>query len=164
MKVCPACSEKAVGPSGSRSSPILIVGEFPGDLEMKAGKPFVGGAGKVLRRELARNGLDLIQFRVCNLWLHPPNKDENCYKAGFDNVLDEAKGKEAILLLGSECADAFVGLPISEITGLQVDSPMLSAPLVFAVLQPASVFHGTLGEVRLGIKKFCERLEEMDLV
>lgn len=38
---------------GPRRAPILLVGEQPGDQEDKAGKPFVGPAGRLLDRALA---------------------------------------------------------------------------------------------------------------
>src|SRR5512138_3774941 len=99
---CPACAEKICPPSG-KSADLLIIGEFPGRLEMETGIPFSTHsmyitAGKVFRKELERVGVSLSQFRVVNLWLHEPTKSKECFQAGYNHVLDEAKGKKAILL------------------------------------------------------------------
>jgi len=167
-KFCPSCGEKVCPPSGY-SNEILLIGEFPGSLEMKQGRPFAmhhytPSAGKILRKELAVFGVDLLQLRCCNLWLHEPNKNENCFKAGLDVCLEEAKGKQAILLIGSEAVETFTGYKVSDVTGLQVDSPMLSAPIIYAMVNPATAFHRTIGEVRLALKNFFKRLEEEHLL
>ena len=165
---CPSCTELICPPSG-RSQELLIVGEFPGKEEMLQGRPFASNqnfmtAGKILRKELERCGVSLNDFRICNLWLHEPTKNENCFKAGFDNVLDEAKGKQAILLVGSETVSTFTGYKVSDVTGLQVDSNVLSAPIIYASVNPALAQHRSLGEVRLAIEKFVARLEKEELV
>jgi hypothetical protein len=144
---------------------MLILGEFPSWNEMRQGRPFATDpkfptAGRVLRKELARVGLDLMQFRVTNLWLHEPNKNEECFNAGRDAALDEAKGKQAILMVGSETVEFFTGYKVSDVTGLQVESGMLSAPLIFAMVNPALALHRSVGEVRLAITKFAKLLEE----
>jgi uracil-DNA glycosylase family 4 len=163
---CPSCLAEIVPPSGNKLSKILIVGEMPGENELEHGKPFCGPTGKVLRAELRRAGIEPFLCRMANLWLHEPNKEENCYKAGLDIVLDEAKGKEAILLVGSECAEAFVGMKIMDICGLQVTSPMLSCDTVFAMVNPAIVFKpgGGVGEIRLALKKFGDACRQKGLI
>ena len=102
---CPHCNrDDLVLASGPRRAKILIIGEFPGDDEIKKGKPLVGATGKVLRNELARVDLDMNQMRLTNLWLHPPQKvhakdiegqkrKEQCFKYGLDQAIKEARGK-----------------------------------------------------------------------
>jgi DNA polymerase len=43
---------------GSRGAPLMLVGEQPGDEEDRAGRPFVGPAGRLLRRLLGEAGID----------------------------------------------------------------------------------------------------------
>jgi uracil-DNA glycosylase len=43
---------------GPESAPVMLVGEQPGDQEDKAGKPFVGPAGRLLDKALAEAGID----------------------------------------------------------------------------------------------------------
>ena len=104
IQYCPSCGSLVCPPSG-KSKDVLILGEFPGDYDMQVLHPFASSsrfvtAGQVLRKELEMVGYSLNQFRVCNLWLHHPNDNEECYKAGFENALTEASGKKAVLLVG----------------------------------------------------------------
>ena len=125
---CPACGDRAVKASGSSSSKVLLIGEFPGSIELETGRPFTGPAGGVLRKELSKLGVDLLQFRVTNLYIHEPikatkkepDKGKNCFQAGLNVCLEEAKGKQAILLVGSESVEFFTGYKVSDVNGLQV--------------------------------------------
>lgn len=168
QRYCPSCGEQACPPSGN-SDDLLIIGEFPGDLEMIKGHPFATSpkfmtAGKVFRRELQRVGLSLSEFRVMNLWMHEPNKNENCFKAGYDAVLEEAQGKKAILLVGSDVVTTFTDFKVSEVNGLEVDSPFLSAPHIMAMVNPALALHRAFGEVRFAITQWKELLERENLL
>jgi uracil-DNA glycosylase len=166
-KHCPACGERACPPSGH--SELLIVGEKPGREEMAKGHPFASSpnfmtAGKIFRKELERVGLSLSDFRVCNLWLHEPTNEESCYQAGYNLVLDEAKGKKAILLVGSDVVEAFTQYKVSDVSGIQVDSSVLSAPLIMASVNPALAEHRSLGEVRHAVEKWKRALEKEGLI
>jgi DNA polymerase len=55
------------GPADAR---LMLVGEQPGDVEDKDGKPFVGPAGKVLARAVTDAGLDEIPTFVTNAVKH----------------------------------------------------------------------------------------------
>ena len=161
--VCPHCNrDDLVLASGPKRAEILIIGEYPGAEEIKKGSPMVGGMGGVLRTELGRVGMDMRQMRLCNLWLHPNNKNEDCLKHGKNTAIKEAKGRKIVLLIGSDTVKEFCGEKVSEVTGLKVESPYLSAPLVFACIQPAQVFHAGLGELRLSIQKFAKKVKEYE--
>ena len=165
---CPACSDPICSPSG-RSTELLIVGDFPSRDDMLQGKLFSSNpnfisAGKILRKELERCGMSIADFRLCSLWMHEPNKNEQCFQAGFNNVLDEAKGKKAILLVGSDVVETFTGYKVSDVSGLQVDSTVLSAPFIYASVSPALAQHRSFGEVRFAIEKFVGRLEKEGLI
>lgn len=121
-------------------------------------------AGYILRKELERVGSSIQDFRLASLWMHEPNKEENCWKAGFNNILDEAKDKKAILLLGADTVEAFTQYKVSDVSGLQVDSAMLSAPIIFALVNPSLALVKGLGEVRQGIEKFVRLLEKEGLL
>ena len=152
---CPICGiNDCVPPSGYKNSRILIVGEMPGEEEIKKGRPMIGKMGDVLRSELGRLGIDLNRSRICNLWQHKPNGNEDCYKHGFEVVIQEAKGKKAILLLGSDAVKAFTGESVSKVCGLNLHSDYLSASTIIACVNPAIAFHSSIGELRLALKKF----------
>lgn len=68
---CTACElsqrrRSVVFGEGNPQSPLVIVGEGPGDEEDKTGRPFVGRAGKLLDQALADNGLDRTHVYICN--------------------------------------------------------------------------------------------------
>lgn len=69
--VCVACglAEKrrsVVFGEGNPMSPLVLVGEGPGDQEDATGRPFVGRAGKILDQALLDNGLDRTDVYICN--------------------------------------------------------------------------------------------------
>ena len=165
---CPSCGDRVCPPTG-HSKELLIVGDFPSKEDMSQSKPFAVSsgfmtAGRILRKELEMCGVSLSDFRITNLWLHEPTKSENCWQAGYDNVLAEAKGKKAILLIGSDTVETFTGYKVSDVSGLQVDSSILSAPIIYASVNPALAQHRAVGEVRHAIQKFVARLEKEGLV
>lgn len=51
---------------GNPLSPLVLVGEGPGEEEDKTGRPFVGRAGKMLDQALADNGLSRGDVYICN--------------------------------------------------------------------------------------------------
>ena len=55
------------GPAGANA---MFVGEQPGDQEDKAGRPFVGPAGKLFDKALADAGIDREQVYVTNVVKH----------------------------------------------------------------------------------------------
>lgn len=157
---CPHCKrEDCVPASGPIESSILIIGEEPGKDEIRKGKPLVGATGGVLRAELGRLGIDMKRLRLCNLWLHPKNDNKDCFEYGVSQVIKEAKGRKAILLIGSGTVKYFCDQNVSDVSGLQVKSPYLSASIIVACVQPTTVWHGGIGELRLSLEKF-ERLVE----
>src|SRR5262245_9836875 len=51
-------------------APLMLVGEQPGDAEDKAGLPFVGPAGQLLRDALAEAGIDVAGVYLTNAVKH----------------------------------------------------------------------------------------------
>ena len=51
-KWCASCHSPVMVPSGSVGSPIMIIGEAPGQEEDRLGRQFVGPTGRFLRREI----------------------------------------------------------------------------------------------------------------
>ena len=160
LYTCPICGSTECVPAGGNSkSKILIIGEFPGKDEIKTGKPFSGATGTILKTELGRLGIDVSRLRIVNMWLHFPNKNEKCLQYSVQQVVKEAKGKQAILLIGSDTVKYFADAKVGQVTGLQVKSDYFSAPIIFACIQPAVAFHNVVGEVRLSLQKFADKVE-----
>ncbi|GAA0710368.1 UdgX family uracil-DNA binding protein [Dactylosporangium roseum] len=61
---------QAVFGEGPGDARILVVGEQPGDVEDRRGRPFVGPAGKVLDRAFAEAGLDRTTMYLTNAVKH----------------------------------------------------------------------------------------------
>ena len=164
--ICPSCTEEGLRPSNSSHNKILLVGDVPSDEDMSKGQPFSDGAGIILRKELFIAGIDSTKCRITNLWVHVPNKNKNCFQVGYEQVLEEAKEKEAILLFGTECVKTFTAYKINDITGLVLESQdhVFSAPIVMFSITPKSVFHSGVGEIRFALKNFSQELSKRGLL
>jgi uracil-DNA glycosylase family 4 len=162
---CPIChSEDCVLPMGPKSSLILIIGDKPGDQEVKEGKPFVGATGGVLRTELSRVGIDMGKIRITNLWIHPPNANKDCQENGAKKAILEAQNKKVILLIGSDTVKYFCDCSVEGYNGLLVQSAWFPNAKVMASVQPAVAFHSGLGEVRFAMSQFAELLKKEGLL
>ena len=64
------CTRQAVPGEGPEEAKVMLVGQNPGAEEDKAGKPFVGRAGKFLNKVLAQNGIERQQLFVTNIVKH----------------------------------------------------------------------------------------------
>jgi uracil-DNA glycosylase len=72
---CTACDLHTTGTQtvfgeGARSAEAMFVGEQPGDHEDKAGKPFVGPAGRLFDEALVDAGIDRTEVYVTNVVKH----------------------------------------------------------------------------------------------
>lgn len=174
MRECPACSKEVIQPRGPKMAKVLLLGEFPGRDEINKGIPFVGMTGKVLTTELARLGLDIRQFRVTNLWRHvkpavgATKESKAAYEACLDamivQALRAAKDKQAILLIGSDTVKIFASKAVSDVNGMNITgecSLLQACPIIYASVNPATVFHGGLGEIRFALEKFASAIEHL---
>ena len=60
----------AVMGEGPRDAALMVVGEQPGDVEEREGRPFVGPAGRLLRAHLEEAGIDDSRVYVTNAVKH----------------------------------------------------------------------------------------------
>lgn len=158
---CPSChTVDTVLPYGPRHSPVLIIGDHPGPDELRDGKPFVGATGGVLRSELGRVKLDINRIRMTNLWLHAPNNNDGCLEFGAKQAIKEGMNRKVILLIGSDTVKYFTGLSVSEYNGLIVPCQWFPHAVVVVSLQPATVFHGTVGEIRFALQTFADVIKK----
>jgi uracil-DNA glycosylase family 4 len=64
---------RLVGPRGPEWAKVMVVGEAPGNDEVKAGQPFVGKAGQLLQRFLMDAGVDPDEIYYTNICqIQPP--------------------------------------------------------------------------------------------
>lgn len=158
---CPVCQTDAtVLPYGPRKSPVLIIGDHPGKDELKEGKPFVGATGGVLRTELSRARLDYNRIRMTNLWRHEPNNNDDCLEYSAKQAIREGQERKVILLVGSGTVRYFTQLSVEEYNGLVVPCLWFPHAVVLACVQPATVFHGSIGEFRFAINQFMQTIKK----
>src|SRR5687767_2229862 len=74
-KTCRRCplyknATQTVFGEGPASARVMLVGEQPGDQEDKAGRPFIGPAGRLLDDVLEKAGLDRTEVYVTNAVKH----------------------------------------------------------------------------------------------
>lgn len=174
MKECPACGKEVIQPRGPKTARVLLLGEFPGRDEINQGLPFVGMTGKVLTTELARLGVDIRQLRVTNLWRHEKPKvgttkeSKEAYTACLDAMVAQAlrviKDKQAVLLIGSDTVKTFANKAVSDVNGLNITGECVllpDVPIIYASVNPATVFHGGVGEIRFALNNFASAIEHL---
>jgi DNA polymerase len=163
---CEGCSlykaaTQTVFGEGPVAARILLVGEVPGDAEDRAGKPFVGPAGKLLDRALAAARLDRESVYLTNAVKHfyfeergkarlhkrPRPGDIRACRPWLDAEI-EAIGPRVIVLLGATAAQSLLGASfrVTEHRGL-LEETYAGARLV-ATLHPAAALRAPDHEAR----------------
>jgi DNA polymerase len=130
----------------------MLIGEQPGNKEDIVGRPFVGRAGDLLNRALAKAGIDRSKIYVTNVVKHfkwvlrgkrrmsqPPRASEiNACRLWLDAEIERVK-PQVIVCLGAVAAQTLLGknFRVSTQHGELVDSEL--APGVTATMHPASL-------------------------
>jgi DNA polymerase len=137
---------------GPAHADIMLVGEQPGDVEDRAGRPFVGPAGQLLDRLLAEAGIDRDRAYVTNAVKHfkwvPRGKRRIHSKPGSLEIRAcgpwleaeiAAVSPRALVCLGATAAQALLGAAfrVTRDRGRFLDSSL--APLVLATVHPSSL-------------------------
>ncbi len=156
-KDCRACpigerGTQTVFGEGAPSSTVVFVGEQPGDVEDRSGRPFVGPAGRLLDEALAAVGIDRARCYVTNVVKHfkwiprgkrrihekPNAKEIAACRPWLEAELAQLKPK-VLVCLGATAAQALLGrsFKVSQRRGELVRSPL--APHVMATVHPSSI-------------------------
>jgi len=111
-RLCGLCEgrTKIVMPSGDLNSPVVFVGEAPGEKEDISGKPFVGRSGKLLDSIMEEEGVERSKVMITNtVKCRPPENrapTEEEMEACRPFLEDELSGRKVIIGLGkSACRD-----------------------------------------------------------
>jgi uracil-DNA glycosylase len=157
---CELCETRThvVFGEGNVNSPLVLVGEGPGETEDATGRPFVGRAGKLLDEVLAANRMERKHVYICNVLkcraaLHengrlknrPPRVEEAAACRDWLDTQLAIIRPQVILCLGSPAANALIhpNFAITRERGRWfTDRPY--APWMMAALHPAYILrqHG----------------------
>jgi DNA polymerase len=140
------------GPAGAR---VVLIGEVPGDQEDRAGEPFVGPAGRLLREAVGEAGLDLDRVYLTNAVKHfkfelrgkrrihqtPSKLEVEACRPWLDAELMRIRPR-AVGLLGATAAKALMGsgFKVSERRGELLDVDFADSAV--ATYHPSSVLRG----------------------
>jgi DNA polymerase len=123
---CPlhASATQAVFGEGPSDARVMMVGEQPGDQEDLAGRPFVGPAGQLFDRALARAGIDRDRIYVTNAVKHfkfEPRGKRRLHKTPAQVEIEACRfwleqeirriGPALIVALGATAAYSVLGKP-----------------------------------------------------
>jgi DNA polymerase len=155
---CRACdlwrdATQTVFGEGKARSPIVLVGEQPGDKEDLEGHPFVGPAGRILDEALAEAGLDRDDVYVTNAVKHfkwkrrgkrrihdkPSWTEVAACRPWLDAEL-AAVHPEVVVALGATAAQTLLGrsFRVTKSRGEALEGTGI-APYVVATLHPSAV-------------------------
>ncbi len=156
---------------GARDAQVMFVGEQPGDQEDKAGKPFVGPAGRLLDDALVETGIDRSLTYVTNAVKHfkwqargkrrihqKPNWAEmTACRPWLEAELAVVRPR-VLVLLGATAAQTLLGrqFRVTQWRGRLVDSDLAEA--VTATVHPSSILRGEPSEREANFAAFVDDL------
>ena len=162
-RLCPLwqTGTQTVFGEGAARSTVVLVGEQPGDQEDRAGRPFVGPAGRVLDDALAQAGIDRSAAYVTNAVKHfkwvargkrrihqKPNAAEIAACRVWLGGELAAIRPRVLVCLGATAAQALLGsaFRVTKERGKALDTDL--AKWTFATVHPASVLRAPDDEAR----------------
>ncbi len=180
-KDCQACDlykrgTQTVFGEGGRRAELMLVGEQPGDAEDKAGRPFVGPAGRLLDAALEEAGIDRRLVYVTNVVKHfkwePRGKRRihqkpNAAEIGACRPWLETELRTVaplvLVCLGATAAQALLGrsFRVTKERGKLIASDL--APWVLATIHPSAVLRAPdeeRDEMRRGFVADLRRVAE----
>ena len=147
-----APATQTVFSDGPKRARVMMVGEMPGDREDRAGKVFVGPAGRELDKALEAVGIDRSDVYITNVVKHfkfeergkrrihqkPGKREVDACMPWLRAELDVVK-PTALLLLGATAGKALLGesFKLTQSRGRPIDSDL--AELVVATIHPSAI-------------------------
>jgi uracil-DNA glycosylase len=156
---------------GANKAQVMFVGEQPGDQEDRAGKPFVGPAGRLLDEALVAAGIDRSTTYVTNAVKHfkwqargkrrihqKPNWTEmTACRPWLEAELAVVKPR-VLVLLGATAAQSLLGrqFRVTQNRGELLESDLAEA--VTATVHPSSILRGEPEEREANFAAFVDDL------
>jgi uracil-DNA glycosylase len=158
---CRACdlwssATQTVFGEGPAPAPMMLVGEQPGDQEDRAGRPFVGPAGRVLDEALSEAGIDRSSVYVTNAVKHfrwkprgkrrihqPPNRTQVAACQPWFAAELRAVTPSVLVLMGAVAAQAVFGsgFRVTSQRGVELQAP--DGTTTITTLHPSSILRGS---------------------
>src|SRR5437762_1967718 len=157
---------------GTKEARVMMIGEQPGDQEDKAGKPFVGPAGRILDSALSEVGIDRSDVYVTNSVKHfkweprgarrihskPNAREIQACKPWLSAELQVVK-PEMVICLGATAAQALMGkdFRITKSRG-EIFRDTQYAPWLMATAHPSSILRAPPEDREGAYRGFVEDL------
>lgn len=146
---------------GRRGAALMLVGEVPGDVEDREGRPFVGPAGKLLRRAMTEAGLSDDDVYVTNAVKHfkflqrgkrrihvtPKRIEIRACEPWLEAEIRVVRPR-LVVALGAIAAQALLGstFRLTRHRGELLSSPL--APRVMATIHPSAILRAPDDDAR----------------
>jgi uracil-DNA glycosylase len=144
FEICEQATNLVPG-EGSPTAAVMLVGEAPGASEDKAGRPFVGSAGRLLERLLAEAGLRREDVYITNVVKarppgnRDPHRDEVAHHLPWLDAELEALQPRVVVPLGRHALAHFApDLKISQAHGRPIE---VAGRTVVPWFHPAAALH-----------------------
>jgi uracil-DNA glycosylase len=155
-------STQTVFGAGRAKARVMFVGEQPGDREDRAGKPFVGPAGRELDKALEAVGIARDEVYITNMVKHfkfeergkrrmhqtPKRFEIDACRPWLDEEL-KAVRPEALVILGASAGKGLLGagFRVTRERGRPLESDL--APVVVATVHPSAILRAPDDDARV---------------
>jgi uracil-DNA glycosylase family protein len=150
---------QAVPGEGPHHAPLMLVGEQPGDEEDRAGRPFVGPAGRLLRLLLDEAGIDPAATFLTNAVKHfrfefrgrrrlhktPSQRELEACNMWLRKEIERVR-PQVIVTLGTTALRAVIGEKLAIVTARERSLVSLEGKRVVATYHPAAVLRAPASE------------------
>ncbi len=174
---CQACDLWKLGTQtvfgeGGEHAELMLVGEQPGDKEDRAGRPFVGPAGRVLDEALAQAEIDRSTVYVTNVVKHfkweargkrrlhkrPDAGEVSACRPWLDREIELVRPR-VVVCLGATAAQALLGRDFRVTRQRGELFPQPAGPVLTATVHPSSILRAPDAAAReVEMKAFVEDL------
>jgi len=167
--LCASAANKVFG-EGNPKAVVMFVGEAPGREENASGRPFVGDAGKLLNKALAKLSIARESVYICNIvkcWPpgnRTPDPEERTLCVGYLEAQIAAIRPRAIVALGATSMQTLVDIhsSIGKMRGKVMAGP--SETLVVPTWHPSYILRcGGMGDKQKQRKAAKEFIADLKL-